>query len=191
MDIKELYKLRDACSEKERLFAHEYVNVGSVQLASFMAQVDRRTGTTYLNDEDVCLYIQALKDYQSDRLNITMDRILHEMALIAFSNPMDYLTPNDDDPTKFDLDLSALTREQAASISEFKTKTTKFGLIIEQSIKFHSKTDMLKAIGVQVGMISERSQNNHTAGDQDAAKSAIDDLITKTAPTEESEEEDD
>lgn len=159
MDNKDLYKLRDKCSEAQRLFAHEYVSTGSVQLASYMAGVARQTGTIYLNNEDVCVYIHALKEGQSERVQITMDRVLREMALVAFQNPMDYMTPNDDDPTKYDIDLSALTREQAASIAEIKTKSTKSGVILDQSIKFHGKMDALKAIGTQVGMISERTKN--------------------------------
>lgn len=183
MDHKELYKLRDNCSAPQQLFAHEYVGTGSVQLAAFMANVCRQTGTNYMHNENVCLYMTALKDHQSERVQITIDRVMREMALIAFQNPMDYMTPNEDDPTKFDMDLSALTREQAASIAEIKTKSTKFGIILEQSIKFHGKMDALKAIGTQIGMINDRSESNHTVGDQDAASKAIDDLITKTEPS--------
>lgn len=51
-----------------------------------------------------------------DRYQVTQERILRELALIGFSNMLDYMTPQEDGTAC--VDLSKLTRDQAAAITE-------------------------------------------------------------------------
>lgn len=59
------------------------------------------------------------------KAEITVERIMAELALIGFSNMQDYMRPGiDGDPT---LDFSALTRDQAAALSEVTVEDFKDG----------------------------------------------------------------
>ncbi len=57
-----------------------------------------------------------LKRRAEDRYFVSKERIIRELALIGLSNMMDYVTPQEDGTAY--VDLSKLTRDQAAAINE-------------------------------------------------------------------------
>lgn len=57
-----------------------------------------------------------LRTIAEDRYDVTQERILRELALLGFSNMLDYMQTQDDGTAY--VDLSSLTRDQAAAISE-------------------------------------------------------------------------
>ena len=56
-------------------------------------------------------------DKRAAKIELTSDGVLRELALMAFSNILDYLRMDNGDVF---VDLSMLTREQAAAIQEIK-----------------------------------------------------------------------
>jgi hypothetical protein len=63
--------------------------------------------------------IERVQKPRLERLGITAERVLHEIALMAFANMLDYMTIKDGRIAEFD--YSRLTRDQAASIQAITT----------------------------------------------------------------------
>jgi len=53
------------------------------------------------------------------QLEITRDRVLQELANIAFAALPDYLSANPDDPSQLQVDLSAITKQQGAVLKDY------------------------------------------------------------------------
>ena len=70
----------------------------------------------WLKDESVQRAIQRHMDDHMAVFDITAERIMREIAMMAFSNMADYLTPSPDG--SFFVNWSDLTREQAAALAE-------------------------------------------------------------------------
>lgn len=178
---QETLNARNRCNDYERRFAEEYHVDQSVPAAAHRSGICTGTGYKWrAENENVMAYISALQDDRSEVTSMTAERILYEMGLVAFANVTDYTSPDENDPTMLVVDLSALTREQGAAIKKIKSST--FMGKTTTVIELHDKGAMLKTIGVHVGMISERgkNENRNIAEDQDKAKQAIDDLVSKT-----------
>jgi phage terminase small subunit len=60
--------------------------------------------------------IAELQKTVADRLDLSAERVLRELALLGFANMADFITTQDDGSAY--VDLSSLTREQAAAIAE-------------------------------------------------------------------------
>lgn len=113
---------------------------------------------------------QALKkamDARSERTQITGDMVLAELALMGFSNMMDYTRTTDDGDAY--VDLSALTRDQAAAIKEITVEDFKDGRgegnrdIKRTKLVLADKRASLVDIGKHLGMFKE--QHEHTGKD--------------------------
>ena len=97
-----------------------------------------------------------------EKLAITKERVLEELARIGFANMIDYITiGKDGDPF---VDLSALTREQAAAVSEVTVEDFKDGRgedardVRRVKFKLHDKKSALVDIGKHLGMFIDRSE---------------------------------
>lgn len=66
--------------------------------------------------------VKAAIQKRFDKLEITAERVLAELAKLSYSNMLDYVKVGADG--QLDTDFSALTREQAAAIQEIKCDTT-------------------------------------------------------------------
>lgn len=69
-----------------------------------------------LRNIKVSTYIAKAMDARSRRTEIDSDGVLQEKAKMAFANMLDYITPTEDGAVT--VDLSKLTRDQAAAITE-------------------------------------------------------------------------
>lgn len=111
--------------------------------------------------------IQKALEKRSNRTEITADRVLRELALLGFANMEDYVRiGTNGDPY---IDLSKLTREQAAALSEIAVDDYVEGRgknardVRKVRIKFHDKKGALVDIGKHLGMFKERVE--HTGKD--------------------------
>jgi len=97
-----------------------------------------------------------------ERTAITKQRVLEELAKIGFANMKDYMgaTPGGDPY----LDFSALTRDQAAALSEVTVEDFVDGRgdnarsVRRVKFKLHDKKGALVDIGKEIGMFINRSE---------------------------------
>lgn len=69
-----------------------------------------------MQNPEIKAMIDAKLQKKAERLELQADNIIKELGLLGFSNMLDYISPQGDG-TAF-VDLSKLTREQAAAIQE-------------------------------------------------------------------------
>lgn len=175
-------QLRKACNAKERRFAEEFAIDGNASRAAKASGIVPSTGHRWLCLEHVALYVGALYEDAGERAGIDAARVRHEMGCIGFANILDYADVDRDGT--LEMDLSALTRDQAAAISEVTTKTLHGG-IIEQKVKLYDKPAALRDLAKILGLFVERSEvgkPGEFTGDMkpDEAMQTINDLKGKT-----------
>lgn len=151
---------------KQQRFVDEYlVDLNATQAAiraGYSEKTARSTGSENLTKPNIQAAITEGRRKQSKRTEITADRVLAELALLGFANMEDYIRiDNDGDPY---INLSELTREQAAAISEVAVDDYTEGRgknardVRKVRIKFHDKKGALVEIGKHLGMFVERHE---------------------------------
>jgi len=145
---------------KQQRFVDEYLVDRNATQAAIRAGYSAKTaysiGEENLRKPEVKKAIEIGEAEIAERTKITQDKVMKELEKIGFSNMLDYITITDGgDPVT---DFSALTRDQAAAISEIvveeytegrgdearKVKRTKFKL----SDKRSALVDMGKHLGM-------------------------------------------
>jgi phage terminase small subunit len=105
---------------KQKLFVAEYQIDLNATKAAERAGYSRKTaneqGARLLANVSVSSAIAKEHSKRIEKLEITADRVLRELALIGFSNMLDYIAVGENGAIR--VDLSELTREKAAAISE-------------------------------------------------------------------------
>jgi phage terminase small subunit len=93
---------------------------------------------------------------RSRRTGITQDRVLRELAKVAFVNATDVI--NMDDATL----KGDANREDTAAIASVKVKTipTEAGEITEREVKVYDKIKALELLGKHLGMFTDRLNVN-------------------------------
>lgn len=100
--------------------------------------------------------VDQLKADLVKRHEVTVDRIISELALLGFSNMLDYMQTQDDGTAY--VDLSKLTREQAAAISEVTVESYMEGNgedarpVKKVKFKLTDKRSALVDLGKHLGM---------------------------------------
>lgn len=188
---------RLAHNERRARFVAEYLIDSNATQAAIRAGYSPRTaysqGHRLLKDVEIGRQIaarqQSVEAKLADRYEITQDRIKRELALLGFSNMLDYGRVDDDG--EFHIDLSATDRDQAAAIQGVKSRRTRrtIGEIeIEEhttELKLAPKREALVDLGKAVGLFrdgvditvpvrfiverTERSANRPPADDEEAA----------------------
>jgi phage terminase small subunit len=105
------------------MFCKEYIIDLNGTQAAIRAGYSKKTAfviaTEILRKPYIKQYIAELQKPRFDRLEISAEKVLDEMRKLAFSNMMDYVSITPDGEAY--VDLSKLTREQAASIGELSS----------------------------------------------------------------------
>lgn len=97
----------------------------AAQRAGYSAATAYSIGQRLLKNVEVASAIADQRTKQADKLEVTAERVLKELALIGFANMDDYLSVSGEgDPF---VDLSALTRDKAAAIGEVTVEDFKDG----------------------------------------------------------------
>lgn len=114
-------------TNKQQAFVEEYlVDLNATQAAiraGYSEHTAKDIGCENLAKPNIQDAIQILMDERSKRTAITADKVLQEIAKLGFSNMQDYMRI--DDQGLASIDLTMLTREQAAAITEITVSTRK------------------------------------------------------------------
>jgi phage terminase small subunit len=94
-------------------------------------------------------------------LDISSERVLRELALLGFANMMDYMTVTVDGQAY--VDLSNLTRDQAAAIQEIKVDETGGGsgdnkreAVQRTTFRLANKKDALELLGKHLELFTDK-----------------------------------
>ena len=118
-------KGKDGLTKLQRLFVQEYLvdlnSKDAVIRAGYSPMNAAKKGYCLLQEPKIHAAIKKAMDARAKRTEITQDRVLKEIAKLAFANMLDYMTVTDDGTAY--VDLSEMTRDQAAAIQELNVET--------------------------------------------------------------------
>lgn len=139
-------------TNKQAAFVAEYLVDLNATQAAIRAGYSKRTayriGAELLQKTSVSEAIAAGQAKRAQRVEITADRVVAELAKIAFADPRDLMEWG---PDGVKLKASAdLTEEQAASVAEVSETTTKDGGSLK--LKKHDKVKALELLGKHLGI---------------------------------------
>lgn len=151
-------------TEKQQRFVEEYLIDLNATKAAIRAGYSPKTadvqGPRLLGKVRVSCAIARAKAERSRRTGITQDRILQELARIAFLNPVDVLDLQSctlrSDVSKDDLSAVSFLRVKKVSAEEG-------GTYKELEIKFYNKLKALELLGKHLGLFEK---NNIPSGSE-------------------------
>lgn len=151
--------------QRRKIFVQEYLIDFNVTRAAKAAGYAERsahvTGHNLLKDPKVQKAIQKAIDERSERTKVTQDRVVKELAKIAFADMRNFARWNAHGVDLIESRL--LSDEDAACISEVSQVDTQYGSNIR--IKLHDKMKALDALGRHLGMFIEN--HNHRVSGED------------------------
>lgn len=155
---------------KHELFAQELAK-GKTEVDAYVAAGYKRddgNANRTANLPDVATRVQEILGKAAKRAEITVEKVLRELALIGFCNMADYMRVGaDGDPY---LDFSALSREQAAALAEVTVEDFKEGRgenardVRRVKFKLADKKGALVDIGRHLGMFKDRTVHENPDG---------------------------
>ena len=125
-----------------------------------------------LTNVDIRARIDKAMAERSKRTGINQDRVLYELAKLAFVNPSDVI--NFEDATV----KSDATAEDLACIQSVKVKTMSGdkGDMTEREVRMYDKKAALELLGKHLGMFKDKVE---ISGTLETEKTKLDDLIAQ------------
>lgn len=145
---------------KQQAFCKEYiVDLNAAQAAvraGYSPNTANREGSRLLSNVDIQSEVQRLMKERSDRLAITADQVLRELAIISFSDPTRYTM----DPQTGALSVDTACPEVWRAVSSVKRKvrTTPGGTEVEAEFRLWPKVESLKLLGQHLGMFEAKEK---------------------------------
>jgi phage terminase small subunit len=149
-------------SPRERMFVREYlVDLNASQAGIRAGYAPKQVGSNIyrvLRRPRVAAAIATAMAARERDLRIDAAEVLREIARLGFANLLDYIRPNADGTA--DIDLSLLTRDQAAAIAELTVAegaatTGRVGRGGKRvHLKLADKTRNLKLLGRHLGLFA-------------------------------------
>ena len=147
-------------SEKRALFIREYlVDRNGTRAAIAAGYAPRSASVTscrLLRNAKVRVAVSELTEERLERLEVTADTVIQELAKIAFANMKDYLSVRDDGSIY--VDLSKITPVQAAGLADLRIDeyTLERGRIKRTRLKLGPKARRLELLGKHLRLWSDR-----------------------------------
>ncbi len=145
---------------KQQTFVDEYlVDLNATQAAiraGYSVKNAGKIGSELLQKTRIKNAIDKAMAECSRRTGITQDRVLRELAKVAFVNATDVI--NMDDATL----KGDANREDTAAIASVRVKTipTEAGEITEREVKVYDKIKALELLGKHLGMFTDKLNVN-------------------------------
>jgi phage terminase small subunit len=145
-----------ALTDKQKRFIEEYlIDLNATQAAiraGYSPKTAHEQGAQLLAKLSIRSEIDKAIAERSKRTGITQDRILRELAKVAFVNAADVI--NLDEAKIHD----NIDRDDTAAIASVKVKTipTEEGDIVEREVKTYDKLKALELLGKHLGMFTDK-----------------------------------
>lgn len=143
-------------TKKQKRFVEEYlVDLNATQAAiraGYSPQTARDIGCENLTKPNIQNAIATAMADRSRRTGINQDRVIQEIAKLAFLNPVDVI----------DMDEATIkgeaNRDDTACIASVKVKVIpgEGGNIIEREVKTYDKLKALELLGKHLGMFTDK-----------------------------------
>lgn len=158
-------------TKKQKRFCEEYlIDLNATQAAiraGYSPDTAKAIGCENLTKPDIRAHIDRAMAERSRRTGVNADRVVQELAKIAFVNATDVI-----DPKTATVKEDALP-EDTAAIQSVKVKT--FGEDgLEREIKMADKLRALEMLGRHLGMFKDKLE---LSGGLDTEKTKLDDLL--------------
>ena len=150
---------------RERMFVREYLidlnAAAAARRVGYSARWAQGHAYRVAKRPRVAAAIEAAMAERAARLEITAERVLRELALIGFANPRDYVAPEPDGEGF--VELSRLTRDEAAAIREFSSEevTTGQGAAARRArkvrVRLADKKGALELVGKHLGLFGRKA----------------------------------
>jgi phage terminase small subunit len=172
-------------------FAQEYVIDLNATQAAIRAGYAKGSaavqGSRLLINAKIQIEIGRLEKLKADELGISHERVLIELARIAFANMADYMKVDGQGYPR--LDFSALTREQAAALTEVSVaeyvehggEDEEGSRVKKVRFKLADKRAALVDLGKHIGIFREREQGGGASSDKRFIRTIIEAIIEKKA----------
>jgi phage terminase small subunit len=176
--------MSDKLTIKQEKFCQSYIETGNASEAYRRAydagkmkdEAIHVNASKLLASTKVSLRVKQLQDEAAKRNEITVDKVVRELALIGFSNMLDYIKTQDDG--SFFVDMSKLTREQATAIGEVTCETYFEGKgedavpVKRTKFKLSDKRAALVDLGKHLGMFEKDNAQKGEAAAKAMAEAA-------------------
>ena len=147
----------------EEIFAQEYAidrNGTRAAIAAGYAEKSAHViASRMLRRTKVQKIINAHLSRLAVRANVSAERVLHELDLLAHSNMLDYVVVLPDG--KLDVDFTKVTREQMAAVQEIKVDTTggtgdgERKVVLRTTFKLADKGQNLERLGKHLKLFTD------------------------------------
>lgn len=157
-------------------FIEEYlIDLNATQAAiraGYSPDSAKEIGCENLTKPNIRTHIERAMAERSRRTGINQERVIQEIAKLAFLNPTDVVNM-DEAAIKNDAD-----RDDTACIASVKVKVipTENGDIVEREVKTYDKLKALELLGKHLGLFTDRLQ---VSGNLDIEKTKLDDIIAQ------------
>lgn len=153
---------------KQKVFVAEYLSDMNATRAAISAGYSPKSAdcqaSQLLANPKVADFIARKTAKRFEKLEITADRVIQELAKIGFSNMLDYMQVNENG-NSFDMDFSALSRDQAAAIQEITVDATGGGggdgerrRVERTRFKLGDKRGSLELLGKHLKLFTDKTE---------------------------------
>lgn len=132
----------------------------SARYAGFSEETAKQEGWRLLQRDDVQQYLEKLRAELQEKTGVTQQRVLNEIAKIAFSDIRNYYT--DDDALKpiTDLDDNEAAALSSVKILEEKLPGTQIVVGVNKEIKLYDKLSGLEKLARHLGLFEKDNQQS-------------------------------
>lgn len=147
-------------SVRQQMFVREYLIDLNATQAAIRAGYSKKTagsqGERLLNRSDIKAIVQKKMDERATRVDITADRVLEEIAKLAFSNINDFVDWSDG---AVSIRASAgIDNKKLGAISEVSESATQNGSNIK--VKMHDKVRALELAGKHLKLFTDKVEHS-------------------------------
>ena len=156
---------------KQQRFVDEYLVDLNAKQAAIRAGYSPRsaevTGSRLLSNAKVAAAVAARQNRRAKRLEVTQDRVLQELARIAFADIRDLFTW--DEERACYIPSRDLTDDEAAVVASIEAETTEIGedmpvRKIKLKLKTYDKLGALEKLAKHLGMFVDRLEHTGPGG---------------------------